>query len=78
MHVTTSTSDFINNTVHMLISGSIFVRESAKDALGNELPLTLSQTLVSSMMKYVKKHTVSREKCLYSQPASTLCRDQWS
>jgi hypothetical protein len=42
---------FISNSVNMLFSGSVLIRESVKDALGNELPLSLGWTLVASMMR---------------------------
>jgi hypothetical protein len=42
---------FINNSVNMLFSGSVLIRESVKEALGNELPLSLGRTLISSMMR---------------------------
>lgn len=42
---------FISNSVNLLFSGSVLIRESVKDALGNELPLSLGRTLVSSIMR---------------------------
>jgi len=42
---------FISTSVNMLFSGSVLIRESVKDALGNELPLSLGRTLVTSMMR---------------------------
>jgi hypothetical protein len=42
---------FISSSVNMLFSGSVLIRESVKDALGNELPLSLGWTLVASMMR---------------------------
>ena len=42
---------FISSSVNMLFSGSVLIRESVKDALGNELPLSLGRTLVASMMR---------------------------
>ena len=42
---------FLRQCVDLLVSDSIHVRETAKEALGNELPLTLCGLLVMQMTK---------------------------
>lgn len=51
--ISAEVNTFISNSVNMLFSGSVFIRESVKEALGNELSLTLGRTLVSTMMRSV-------------------------
>jgi hypothetical protein len=42
---------FVTSSVNMLYSGSIFVREAVKDALGNDLALSSSRVMVASIIK---------------------------
>ncbi|WOO81456.1 Neurofibromin [Vanrija pseudolonga] len=49
--LTAHVESFIRQSVDLLISSSIHVREAAKDALGTELPLGLSRVLILQMTK---------------------------
>lgn len=48
---------FLRECVDFLVSNSIYVRESIKDALGNELPLSLCRVLVVQMTKLLSHST---------------------
>lgn len=42
---------FIGDSSNLLLSSSVVIRESVKDAMGNELPLSLARTLMASLYK---------------------------
>jgi neurofibromin 1 len=44
---------FLRECVDLLVSDSVYVRESAKEALGSELPLALFRLLIAQMTKSV-------------------------
>lgn len=53
----TQVESFLRECVDFLVSNSIYVRESIKDALGNELPLSLCRVLVVQMTKLLSHST---------------------
>lgn len=55
--VSTQVESFLRECVDFLVSNSVYVRESIKDALGNELPLSLCRVLVVQMTKLLSHST---------------------
>lgn len=51
LHTTVGT--FISDSANLLLSSSVVIRESVKEALGNELPLSLGRNLISALHRQV-------------------------
>lgn len=50
-NLTAAISTFIAESANLLLSSSIVIRESVKEALGSDLPLVLGRNLVSALYK---------------------------
>lgn len=57
LHTTVST--FISDSANLLLSSSVIIRESVKEALGSELPLSLGRNLISALYKWVSNVSFS-------------------
>lgn len=49
LSVASAIDAYINDSANLLLSSSVVIRESVKEALGNELPLSLGRNLVSAL-----------------------------
>jgi neurofibromin 1 len=67
-NATAACEEFIRECVDLLVSGSIHVRETVKEALGQELPGNWMRIMIDHMRKWVK-HLHRRQSSFYLFPS---------